>query len=251
MVLKLGRGVELVSTTCCQRLRTKLHLEVDFLKTKSANRGISKCLISRSRPHLERKKWGVDTNFVNEKRVDSCCVSFFLKDYQKELLETYKQKSYTTLKKYWPPYPSDLYAILGEGSFNDKFSWYICSGSILCRAFSDRRYQWWSLFAISPLDRWITLPTEHHRHKTFGPSLEKLTIRSRYHCRCLHIRCFSMESASSINCKHTLRWSLAVIIIISNSQSNWWKSCDMIAIYNRHKTFSPSLEKLAIRWSNR
>ena len=100
MVLKLRRGVELVSTTCCQRLRTKLHLEVDFFKTKSTNYGISKCLISRGRPHLGRKKWGVDTNFVNEKRVDSCCVSSLLKDYQKELLETYKQKSYTTLKKY-------------------------------------------------------------------------------------------------------------------------------------------------------
>ena len=99
MVLKIGRSVELVSTTCCQRLRTKLYLEVDFLKTKSANRGISKCLISRGRPHLGRKKWGVDTNFVKEKAVDSCCVSSLLKDYQKELWETYKQKSYTTLKK--------------------------------------------------------------------------------------------------------------------------------------------------------
>ena len=80
-------------------------------------------MISRGRPHVGRKKWGVDTNFVKEKAVDSCCVSSLLKDYQKELWETYKQKSYTTLKKKDPlilVISRILYANLGEGSFKKR-----------------------------------------------------------------------------------------------------------------------------------
>ena len=85
------------------------------------------------------------------------------------------------------------------------------------RAFSGRRYQWWSLFALSSLDRWITLPTENYCPATFGPSLEKLAIRSINHYWWLQIRRFLHRFTSSIVFKHILRSTLVVIFMISKS----------------------------------